>query len=512
MQDIPGTEDVDESMIVVPLVFEDEVLGVLEVSRLGIDAFEPTDLRLLQIIGAQAAVALANARRVEALERQARTDPLTGLPNRALFIERLDQAIARRDRIGGALAVLFLDLDGFKLVNDGLGHAAGDQLLAAVGERLRRTLRAADTVARLGGDEFAVLLEDIRDDEQPLRAAERVADALRAPLRLAARLVQIRSSIGIVIDAGQAASADELLRNADVAMYRAKANGRGRFAVFEPAMHAVQLGKLELEGELRVAIERGEFGLRFQPIVHLAAGRLAALEALLRWDHPDRGTISPLDFVPLAEETGQIVPIGAWVLREACRQLGHWRRDGQVEDDVRISVNLSTRQLQDDAFLGEVEAALVEADLDPDALILEITESVMLVDDSAAVGVLQALRRHGVHVALDDFGTGYSSLGYLKSLPADGIKIDRSFIDGLAAEREKTAIVEAAITFAHALDLSVTAEGIETDGQLAQLVALGCDLGQGYRFSGPLPATDLEAILRDRTLLTVPPRSATPAA
>jgi diguanylate cyclase (GGDEF)-like protein len=436
---------------------------------------------------------------------------LTGLPNRALFIERVDQAIARRARIGGRLAVLFLDLDGFKLVNDGLGHAAGDQLLAAVGDRLRRTLRAADTVARLGGDEFAVLLEDIRDDEQPLRAAERVAEALRAPLRLAARLVQIRSSIGVVVDAGEAASADELLRNADVAMYRAKANGRGRHAVFEPAMHAAQLGKLELEGELRVAIERGEFGLRYQPIVDLASGRLAALEALLRWHHPARGLMSPLDFVPLAEETGQIVPIGAWVLREACRQLASWRREGVVGGGIHISVNLSTRQLQDDAFLGEVEAALIDTGLTPDALVLEITESVMLVDDSDAVGVLQTLRRHGVHVALDDFGTGYSSLGYLKSLPADGIKIDRSFIDGLGVEKEKGAIVEAAITFAHALDLTVTAEGIESDEQLAQLVALGCDLGQGFRFSAPLPAMDLAAILGDGSLLTAPRRAGTPA-
>jgi diguanylate cyclase (GGDEF)-like protein/excisionase family DNA binding protein len=511
MQDIEGTDDVDETMIVVPLVFEDEVLGVLEVSKLGLHAYEATDLRLLQIVGAQAAVALANARQVEELERRVRTDALTGLPNRALFTERVEQALARRARIGGRVAVLFLDLDGFKLINDSLGHAAGDELLSAVGDRLRRTLRVADTVARLGGDEFGVLLEDVADPVEAARAAERIAEALRAPFRLVTRLVPIRASIGVVVDAGGAGGADELLRDADVAMYRAKATARGSHAIFEPSMHLAQVERLEFEGELRVAIERGEFALRYQPIVDLPTGRLAAVEALLRWHHPVRGVISPLDFVPVAEETGQIVPIGAWVLREACRQLSRWRQERIVDESVRVSVNLSTRQLQDGAFLAEVEAALGETLLAPESLVLEITESVMLVDDSVAVEVLGALRRHGVHIALDDFGTGYSSLGYLRSLPADGIKIDRSFIEGLGAGREGAAIVEAAISFAHALDLSVTAEGIETDVQLETLRSLRCDLGQGFRFAPPLPSPDLEALLRSGTALDAPGRSTSAA-
>jgi diguanylate cyclase (GGDEF)-like protein/excisionase family DNA binding protein len=511
MQDIPGTDAVDESMIVVPLVFEEHVLGVLEVSRLGLDMFDAEDLRLLQIIGAQAAVALANAHQVEELERRARTDPLTGLANRAYFTERVDQALARRARVGDSIAVLFVDLDGFKLINDSLGHAAGDALLASVAERFRRTVRGADTIARLGGDEFGVLLEDVTDPGQPIVAAERIGETLRAPLRLATRLVPIRASIGVVIDAGEARSADELLRNADVAMYRAKAAGRGSYAVFEPSMQAAQLARLELEGELRIAIERGEFALRFQPVVDLRTGDLASVEALLRWQHPHRGTISPLDFIPLAEETGQIVPIGAWVLRDACRQLARWDRGGIVGPDVRISVNLSARQLLDDAFLDEVDAALAETGLSPERLVLEVTESVMLVDGSSAVAVLDRLRSQGVHIALDDFGTGYSSLGYLRSLPADGIKLDRTFTDGLGVERERTAIVEAAIAFAHALDLSVAAEGIETDDQLDHLRRLDCDLGQGFRFAAPLPARDLEALLRTRTTFLPSPAARTVA-
>jgi diguanylate cyclase (GGDEF)-like protein/excisionase family DNA binding protein len=504
MQDIPGTADQDESMVVVPLAVDDQTLGVLEVSRLGLDMFEPSDLRLLQIIGAQAAVALSNAKRSEELERQSRTDVLTGLPNRALFIERVEQALARRARLHNRIAVLFLDLDGFKVVNDSLGHAVGDQLLRAVGERLRRTIRASDMVARLGGDEFGVLIEDVRDAIEPVRAAERIGEALRAPMRLESRLVSIRASVGVVVDSGEAAGADELLRDADVAMYQAKAQGRAGYAVFEPAMHTAQVRRLELEGELRVAIERGEFALRYQPIVDLGTGQLAALEALLRWHHPVRGVISPLDFISLAEETGQIVPIGAWVLREACRQLARWRLDGVVSDEVRISINLSTRQLLDDRFLAEVETALAESNLAAERLVLEVTESVMLGEDSMAAAVLGVLRRQGVHVALDDFGTGYSSLGYLRALPADGIKIDRSFIDGLGSEREKALIVEAAIAFAHALELTVTAEGIETDLQMSQLRAMGCDLGQGFRLSPPLPGADLEALLRSGALLAGP--------
>ena len=517
MQDIPGTEDVDESMVVVPLVFEDEVLGVLEVSRLGLDRFAHSDLRLLQIIGAQAAVALANARQVEELERRARTDGLTGLPNRALFIERVDQALARRARIGGRIAVLFLDLDGFKLVNDSLGHQAGDQVLAAVGDRLRRSLRAADTVARLGGDEFGVLIEDVRDAGRA--GARRRADRRDPPGAPSA------STRGWCRSGPASASSSTAARPARptscCATRTSRCTGprrraRARSPSSSRAMHAAQMARLEMEGELRVAIERGEFALRYQPIVTLTDGRLAALEALLRWDHPVRGMISPLDFVPLAEETGQIVPIGAWVLHEACRQIARWRARGPRVDEFDAHLGEPVRPPADRRGVPRPRSrsALAETGLEPSRLVLEVTESIMLADDSIAVGVLQSLRRHGVHIALDDFGTGYSSLGYLQSLPADAIKIDRAFIDGLGVEREKTAIVEAAIAFAHALDLSVTAEGIETDGQLAQLQALGCDLGQGFllqrtaagaRPRGPAACRDIAAGVADTTSAASPP-------
>jgi diguanylate cyclase (GGDEF)-like protein len=501
---VPGTPtDEDESMIVAPIHGHDSAVGSLNLYRTG-RHFDDDDLELARLFTNHVAIALENAGVHDRLLRAARTDPLTGLPNRRFFTERVEQAIARRTRHGGRLAVLFLDLDGFKLVNDGLGHAAGDVVLAGVGERLRSCLRTEDTVARLGGDEFGILLEDVADADDVLRASARLGEALAAPLAVDGRSWVVAASIGIAVDDGAAASADELLRDADTAMYRAKAEGRGAVALFEPAMHAAQVARLELDSALRQSLERHELSLRFQPIVELATGRVAALEALLRWDHPTRGLVSPIEFIPVAEETGQILPIGAWVLREACRTFGAWRRDGIAPVGVRISINTSVRQLVDPGFQAEVERALGDAELAADCLVLEVTESVMLADETTAVAALRRLRDRGVHVAIDDFGTGYSSLGQLRRLPVDEIKIDRSFVDGLGTEREKVAIVRAAIAFAKALDLSVTAEGIETQGQLALLADLRCRYGQGYRFEPPLPGDRAAELLASGRLFDVP--------
>lgn len=492
---VPGTPtDDDESMIVAPVRGADGVLGALNLYRAG-RHFDADDLELARLFANHVAIALDNATVHDRLLTAARTDPLTGLPNRRLFAERVEQALARRARSGSSVAVLFLDLDGFKLVNDGLGHAVGDQVLVAVAARLEGCLRTSDTVARLGGDEFGVLIEDVVSLDEPVAAADRIAATLAEPVRLDGRSVSVRASIGATIDAGLATTADELLRNADTAMYRAKASGLGGFALFEPSMHAAQLARLELDGELREAIWRNEFRLRFQPIVDLASGRLAAVEALVRWQHPVRGLVAPGEFISAAEEAGLIVPIGSWVLREACRTARAWFDAGLATPSLRISVNTSVRQLTDGAFVGEVERALADTHLPADCLVLEITESVMLTEETLAVTALRDLRARGVHIAIDDFGTGYSSLGYLKRLPVDGLKIDRSFIDGLGQDREKSAIVEAALAFAHALDLSVTAEGIETELQLAQLIELGCSLGQGFLFAPPLEPDTMRELL-----------------
>ncbi len=500
---VPGTPDEDESMIVAPIPSASGIVGALNLYRTG-RHFDPDDLELTRLFANHVAIALENAAITDQLVEAARTDPLTGLPNRRFFTERVEQAIARRNRRGGRLAVLFLDLDGFKLVNDSLGHQAGDRVLTTVAERFRSSLRLEDTVARLGGDEFGILLEDVSDVGDALAACRRLSEALAAPLDAGDRTWAVRASIGVAVDEGGAASADSLLRDADTAMYHAKGAGRGGVAVFEPAMHAAQLARLEMDSALRLAIERNELSIRLQPIVEIATGRIAAVEALLRWEHPERGVVLPGDFIEIAEENGLIVPMGRWVLREACRTLGAWRATGVAEDDVTMSVNTSVRQLADPAFPDHVEQALAEASLPADRLVLEVTESVMLSDARTPVTTLRRLRDRGVRVAVDDFGTGYSALGQLKRLPVDAIKIDRSFVDGLGSERETVAIVRAAIAFAKALDLGVTAEGIERDVQLEILSALDCRHGQGYRFSPPLPVDTMAEMLASRRRFEIP--------
>ena len=484
---VPGTpEDDDESLIVAPVRSHEGVIGCLNLYRVGME-FDDEDLEQVKLFANHVAIALENAAIHERLINAALTDPLTGLPNRRLFADRVEHALARRIRSRGRTAVLFLDLDRFKLVNDGLGHAAGDAVLKAVGDRLAGGLRASDTVARLGGDEFGILLEDVTSVTEATSTAQRVLTSLTQPLDLDGREVSVRASIGVALDQiGDDVTADELLRDADTAMYRAKANGRGGLAVFEPSMLAHQLARLELDAELRSAVERGELFVVYQPIVDLTTGRIAAVEALVRWDHPTRGKLAPGDFIDVSEELGQIVAIGAWVVNEACQQARKWQQQRRGGTPLRVSVNTSAREVVEPTFVSGIEGALASSGLPADSLTLEITESMMLGDETDAIAALRELRRIGVHIVIDDFGTGYSALSYLNQLPVDGLKIDRSFVQGLGSEREKTAIVSATIAFAHGLGLAVTAEGIETEDQLQRLMALKCNLGQGFLFARPL--------------------------
>jgi len=428
------------------------------------------------------------------LEHQAFHDRLTGLANRALFRDRLEHALARRNRNQHPVAVLLLDLDDFKVVNDSLGHAAGDRLLVMVAERLRGHLRASDTTARLGGDEFAVLLDDPAAADEAMRVAERLIEALAAPYHLDGRDLFVRASIGVALAAETGQPADELLRDADMAMYAAKAQSRGGYQIFQPALHEAAVGRLALEADLQRGIEEGQFALRYQPILELASGRLVALEALLRWRHPERGWVTPLDFIPAAEASGQIVPIGRFVLRQACRQAVAWQARFPAPT-LRMSVNVSARQLQEPEVVDDIKRVVDECGLDPRLLVLEITESVLVQDVEAMAAKLRALTACGLRVAVDDFGTGYSSLSYLHRFPVHLLKIDKSFTERVDGNFEDAALARAIVRLGQALHLETVAEGVETASQLAALRELGCTFGQGYHFAKPLEAGEVEELL-----------------
>jgi diguanylate cyclase (GGDEF)-like protein len=435
----------------------------------------------------------------EQLSHQAFHDQITGLANRALFQDRVTHALERQSRDGKPVAVLFMDLDDFKTVNDSLGHAAGDQMLVEIARRLVGRLRTADTAARLGGDEFAVLLED--GGEEGLTAADvagRILETFEEPFLLDATEVYTHASIGISVAEPGAAPhhADELLRNADVAMYMAKEGGKGRYQLFEPAMHDTALRRLELKAALQRALDHEEFRLFYQPVMELPTGRIIGVEALLRWFHPTDGIVPPLDFIPLAEETGLIVPIGRWVLTEACRYAATLV-EGFPGMALDMAVNLSARQIARPEIVDEVREALDASGLDPSRLILEITESVMIHDIDLAIARLTELKTLGVQLAIDDFGTGYSSLNYVRRFPVDILKVDKSFIDGVTEEGESSALTAAVIELASILNLKPVAEGIERADQLERLISMKCDLGQGFLFAKPLPGEDLETLLAD---------------
>jgi diguanylate cyclase (GGDEF)-like protein/PAS domain S-box-containing protein len=432
------------------------------------------------------------------LQHQAFHDSLTGLANRALFRDRVAHALARQARGHGSVSVLFTDLDDFKTVNDSLGHDAGDQLLVAVAERLRAVMRPEDTTARFGGDEFAILLEETTEDGTR-RAAERILEALRSPFEFQGRQVVMHASIGAAVTSDSQTEPDDLLRQADLAMYNAKTSGKGRFAFYEPQMHAAAVTRMELKADLERAIADHDFELHYQPIVDLRSGHVTGVEALLRWRHPERGLVLPGEFIPIAEETGLIVSLGSWVINAACRQLAGWCRDGQLDarllDRMTMWVNLSARQLQEPEFVETVADALRSSGIQPDRLTLEITESALMADLDQSAATLHRLRGLGVRLAIDDFGTGYSSLSYLERLPVEVLKIDRSFTAAIGQGRDVPVLVRSIVKLGQTLHMEVLAEGIETAEQLARLRAIDCRLGQGFHFSPALPADDVLELL-----------------
>jgi diguanylate cyclase (GGDEF)-like protein/PAS domain S-box-containing protein len=436
------------------------------------------------------------------LTHQALHDPLTKIANRALFKNRVDHALTKLVRTNSSLAVLFLDLDNFKSINDSLGHAAGDKLLVSVAERLQDCLRTADTAARLGGDEFAVLVESMLRPDEAIMIAERILSVFQEPFEIDGKEIFVGTSIGIAASSTETIASEELLRNADLAMYLAKSQGKGKFVVFEPKMHAALMERIELEDELRRGIEENEFVVHYQPILNLGTGALLGMEALVRWMHPRLGLLSPIKFIPLAEETNLIVPLGDWILREACRQMQVWRGEYDGQLDVSLTVNISIRQFQQAELVDMVSRALRMSGLPPHSLILEITESFMMQDTEATIAKLHELKKLGVRLAIDDFGTGYSSLSYLQRFPIDILKIDKSFVDKLGSGNEGNAVARAIIMMGDSLNLKTIAEGIEHSEQIDTLQRLGCDAGQGFHFAKPLTVGDMDEFLLSRYAAT----------
>jgi diguanylate cyclase (GGDEF)-like protein len=459
--------------------------------------FSRAEQDMLSSFAEHASLALTDARRVDTMLHQALHDALTGLPNRALFTDRLQHALTQGRRRGTACGVIFLDLDRFKTVNDSLGHGAGDELLGAVARRVDESLRSADTAARLGGDEFAVLLEDLSDVDEAALVAERIGDALAAPFQVAGREVFMKASVGIAVGRS---GASELLRQADVAMYRAKAEGKGRTRVYEASMQAEVVERLELESDLLRAIERDAIDVHYQPVIALDGKTLAGFEALARWTHPERGLVPPPHFIPLAEENGSIVALGRQILRTACRQAARWERElpSPAAAPRIMSVNLSGRQLEDPNIVADVAAALADSGLPASALVLEITETVLMHDTEATIARLTALKALGVRLAVDDFGTGYSSLRYLRRFPIDILKMAKPFVDGLdTGDDEGRALARAIVELATSLKLACIAEGIEAGAQADVLHELGCGLGQGFHFARPMAPDAMSALIAE---------------
>jgi len=475
-----------------------QLLGVIVVFSRDLRQLTTQDHNRLEMAAGMASIAIEHRRLTDRLSYQAQHDALTGLPNRFLLGDRLEQAIAYANRHRSGLAVLLLDLDGFKYINDSLGHQAGDQVLVEVSRRLRSVTRQVDTVARIGGDEFCLVSSDVRNADDALKIAQTCLDVLRKPILIAERDYAVSASIGISCYPEHGEEPELLQQHADTAMYHAKFNGKNGFQVFTPEINAHLRQRIELMADLRQALDNGEFRLEYQP-QFLAAGELVGFEALLRWDHPERGTIPPTTFIPIAEETGLVVPIGKWVLDQACRQLAAWRVAGY--ENLRMSVNVSTLQFERQDWIETISGALKSSGLPPSALELELTETVVMKNCERAAERLAQLRALGISSAIDDFGTGYSSLKYLQSLPIDTLKIDQSFVRNLDplsnGESGNGAIVRAIVTLAQQLGLRVVAEGVETNEELALLRRLGCDLVQGYLFAKPMRVEACDLFLRE---------------
>ncbi|HEX7497914.1 MAG TPA: EAL domain-containing protein [Candidatus Limnocylindrales bacterium] len=431
------------------------------------------------------------------LRHQAFHDSLTGLANRTLFANRVEHSLTSAKRDGSTIAVLYCDMDGFKRLNDSLGYTAGDTALVMTAERLQSCVRGQDTVARLGGDEFCVLLDRLGSPSDAIMAMERIMTALRTPLSLHGAEVQVQPNIGIAVSVGGDVEVEHLLQNAAVAMHQAR-QYEGGYALFDPEMHADAMRRIEVETQLRTAIAEQQFMMYYQPTIDLHTGRLTGVEALIRWQHPTRGIVPPMEFIPLAEESGLIVPMGRWAIQVACRQVRIWQKEIPANEPIALNVNLSARQLRHPNIVRDIADALDDSGLLPSRLILEITESVLMVDTAATLNRLFQLKSLGVRLAIDDFGTGYSSFAYLRRFPIDILKIDKSFVDGVATEPTSTALVDAMIRIGKTLRMETVAEGVELIEQADRLRTLQCDIGQGYLFSRPLPSDSITNLLRER--------------
>ncbi|HVN76380.1 MAG TPA: EAL domain-containing protein [Thermoanaerobaculaceae bacterium] len=498
-----GAVEPPTSSMSVPLIHRDALLGVLNVNATGGTIYTEHQLRALSLFGEQAAAAIANARLYEEQRLlasqnvyQALHDLLTNLPNRALFLDRVNHALSRRRRTGQLVALLFLDLDDFKLINDSLGHAAGDDVLISFADRLRGTVRSGDAMARFGGDEFAILVEDVSSPSDAFAAAERIMALFSEPFSVGDRRVWLRASIGIALESLTASSAESLVRNADTAKNVAKSQGKGRIVVFDEAMHADALQRLDLEAELKRAVEEGQLDIHYQPIFALAQGHVIGVEALVRWRHAGRGLLPAGSFLPLAGQVGLILEIDRWVLRHACQTIQEIRREMPLPEGFLLTVNVSATHLQEPALVDEVADALRSTQLEPERLVLEITEGAILLDSEKTSAHLNKLKALGVKLALDDFGTGYSSLAHLRRLPVDMVKIDRVFIEGITSDKGANALVQAIVRLGRGLNIEVVAEGIEHRAQAEVLTQLHCPYGQGWYLSVDLPREGLTDFLR----------------